>query len=70
MMQLMNTNMDNYYKILGVENFASLDDIKMAHRKLTSRKYFFIFTYDAFCLFKQLTDLTDLVTRYGYRKKG
>lgn len=29
--------MDNYYKILGVENFASLDDIKMAYRKLSKK---------------------------------
>jgi DnaJ-class molecular chaperone len=29
--------MDNYYKILGVENFALLDDIKMAHRKLSKK---------------------------------
>lgn len=29
--------MDNYYKILGVENFASLDEIKMAYRKLSKK---------------------------------
>ena len=29
--------MDNYYKILGVVNFASLDEIKMAYRKLSKK---------------------------------
>mgnify|MGYP001244710124 CR=1 FL=1 len=29
--------MDNYYKILGVKNFASLDEIKTAYRKLSKK---------------------------------
>lgn len=29
--------MDNYYKILGVENFATIDDIKIAYRKLSKK---------------------------------
>lgn len=29
--------MDNYYKILGVENFASVEDVKMAYRKLSKK---------------------------------
>ena len=29
--------MDNYYKILGVNNFASLEDIKTAYRKLSKK---------------------------------
>ena len=29
--------MDNYYKILGVENFASIDEIKIAYKKLSKK---------------------------------
>lgn len=29
--------MDNYYKILGVMNFASLDEIKIAYKKLAMK---------------------------------
>jgi DnaJ-class molecular chaperone len=29
--------MDNYYKILGVKNFASLDEIKIAYKKLAMK---------------------------------
>jgi DnaJ-class molecular chaperone len=29
--------MDNYYKILGVKNFASLDEIKVAYKKLAKK---------------------------------
>ena len=29
--------MDNYYKILGVKDFASLDEIKTAYRKLSMK---------------------------------
>lgn len=29
--------MDNYYKIIGVKNFASLDEIKNAYRKLSKK---------------------------------
>jgi len=28
---------DNYYKILGVVNFASIDEIKIAYRKLSKK---------------------------------
>lgn len=29
--------MDNYYKILGVKNFASLEEIKIAYKKLAKK---------------------------------
>lgn len=29
--------MDNYYKILGVENFALIEEIKIAYRKLSKK---------------------------------
>ena len=29
--------MDNYYKIIGVKNFASVDEIKIAYRKLSKK---------------------------------
>lgn len=29
--------MDNYYRILGVKDFASLEEIKIAHRKLAMK---------------------------------
>ncbi len=29
--------MDNYYKILGVKDFASLDEIKIAYKKLAKK---------------------------------
>ncbi|MEO6668179.1 MAG: J domain-containing protein [Ferruginibacter sp.] len=29
--------MDNYYKIIGVKNFTSIDEIKIAYRKLSKK---------------------------------
>lgn len=29
--------MDNYYRVLGVKNFASLDEIKIAYKKLAKK---------------------------------
>ena len=66
--------MDNYYKILGVNDFASLDEIKIAYKKLAKRLHpdvndgdkFFEEKFDGVCFEKSKVYMDAYLVRYRH----